>query len=63
MLQDTYNGFLRNVNSQVTEACEKIAADPKLAAGYNAIGFSQGGQFLWVFRSGADYFCDDLVPF
>lgn len=23
-----------------------IKADPKLAKGYNAIGFSQGGQFL-----------------
>jgi len=27
-------------------ACKKIQADPKLANGYNAVGFSQGGQFL-----------------
>merc|ERR1711916_135452 len=26
--------------------CKKIASDPKLANGHNAIGFSQGGQFL-----------------
>ena len=28
------------------EVCEKIQSDPELAGGYNAIGFSQGGQFL-----------------
>ena len=31
---------------QVREVCEMIAADPELANGYNAVGFSQGGQFL-----------------
>lgn len=31
---------------QVKEVCEKVAADPKLKNGYNALGFSQGGQFL-----------------
>jgi len=35
-----------NVNDQVAEACHKIASDSKLHKGYNAIGFSQGGQFL-----------------
>lgn len=35
-----------NVNLQVEDACKQIAADPKLASGYNAIGFSQGAQFL-----------------
>lgn len=29
-------------------ACDKIRADPKLENGFNAIGFSQGGQFLLV---------------
>jgi len=43
---DTSNGFFKNVNDQVSEACTQISADPKLAAGYNAIGFSQGAQFL-----------------
>ncbi|CAH1774935.1 unnamed protein product, partial [Owenia fusiformis] len=44
--QDMENGFLMNVNDQVTMACDKIKKDPKLAAGYNSVGFSQGGQFL-----------------
>jgi len=34
------------VNDQVAEACETLAADPQLADGFNAVGFSQGGQFL-----------------
>ncbi|KAL4712005.1 hypothetical protein ACJJTC_003672 [Scirpophaga incertulas] len=33
-------------NKQVQYACDKLAQDPKLADGFNAIGFSQGGQFL-----------------
>lgn len=45
-VQDTESGFLGNVNDQVSEACQKISNDPKLRSGYNAIGFSQGGQFL-----------------
>ena len=35
-----------NVNSQVTTVCQILAKDPKLQQGYNAMGFSQGGQFL-----------------
>ena len=31
---------------QIKQVCEKVAADPKLKNGYNALGFSQGGQFL-----------------
>jgi len=34
------------VNKQVEMVCQQIASDPKLAQGYNSIGFSQGGQFL-----------------
>lgn len=44
--QDTENGFFMNVNDQVAMACQKIGQDPKLSNGYNAIGFSQGSQFL-----------------
>ena len=33
-------------NPQVREVCEMIAGDAELQGGYNAIGFSQGGQFL-----------------
>lgn len=35
-----------NVNLQVKDACKQIADDPKLANGFNAMGFSQGAQFL-----------------
>ena len=31
---------------QITQVCKKVATDPKLKNGYNALGFSQGGQFL-----------------
>lgn len=44
--EDTTNGFFKPVNQQVEEVCEKIRSDPELQSGYNAIGFSQGGQFL-----------------
>jgi len=45
-VEDTMHGFFGNVNSQVEEACQALAADPQLAGGFNAVGFSQGGQFL-----------------
>ena len=32
----------QNVNSQIEYAAKVLAADPKLAGGFNAIGFSQG---------------------
>lgn len=37
-----------NVNKQIDNVCDQLAKDSKLQSGYNAIGFSQGGQFLWV---------------
>lgn len=40
--KDILNGFFLNVNDQITMACNIIAQDPKLANGYNAVGFSQG---------------------
>lgn len=43
---DVKNGFFKDTNSQIAMACDTIAKDPNLQAGYNAIGFSQGGQFL-----------------
>lgn len=46
IVEDTENGFLMNVNDQVTQVCQKISSDEKLKNGYNAMGFSQGGQFL-----------------
>lgn len=40
--------FFGNVTEQIEYVCEQIAADPFLgtAPGINALGFSQGGQFL-----------------
>lgn len=55
-----------NVNDQIDMVCQKLATDKKLQAGYNAIGFSQGGQFLYVFISsklellGIALFCVDI---
>jgi len=40
------NGFFMNVNDQISMVCDTIARDKKLQGGYNAVGFSQGGQFL-----------------
>ncbi|UMM36114.1 hypothetical protein L5515_008422 [Caenorhabditis briggsae] len=44
--KDIEHGFFANVNELVYMACIKIKNDPELANGYNAIGFSQGAQFL-----------------
>ncbi|KAL4143310.1 hypothetical protein QTP88_005656 [Uroleucon formosanum] len=44
--QEVENSFFMNVNLQVKDACKQISIDPKLSSGYNAIGFSQGAQFL-----------------
>ncbi|XP_059230240.1 palmitoyl-protein thioesterase 1 [Mustela nigripes] len=46
LMEDVENSFFLNVNSQVATVCEILAKDPKLQQGYNAMGFSQGGQFL-----------------
>ncbi|KAG8192029.1 hypothetical protein JTE90_025295 [Oedothorax gibbosus] len=46
VLENMENSFTMNVNDQVTMACNQISSDATLKGGYNAIGFSQGGQFL-----------------
>merc|ERR1711909_255721 len=46
IIVDMESGFFRDTNRQVSEVCEMMANDPQLQDGYNAIGFSQGGQFL-----------------
>lgn len=48
LLQDTENGFFMDVNEQVSMVCSQLAQDPELKGGYNAMGFSQGAQFLYV---------------
>nr|XP_021395079.1 palmitoyl-protein thioesterase 1 isoform X2 [Lonchura striata domestica] len=57
LIQDMENSFFMNVNEQVREVCGQLAADPRLQGGYNAMGFSQGGQFLLV---QAEYWHDPL---
>ncbi|XP_075995762.1 palmitoyl-protein thioesterase 1 isoform X2 [Genypterus blacodes] len=46
VIQDTGNGFFMDVNEQVSMVCSQLAQDPELSGGYNAMGFSQGAQFL-----------------
>lgn len=46
IITDYESGFFVHPNKQVEEVCKQLANDPKLQNGYNAIGFSQGGQFL-----------------
>lgn len=46
IMSDTLNGFFMPIPQQISLACDKIRDDPKLAGGFNAMGFSQGGQFL-----------------
>jgi palmitoyl-protein thioesterase len=45
---DRQETFLGNVTDQVAHVCDQLAADPILstAPAINALGFSQGGQFL-----------------
>ncbi|KAJ1680228.1 hypothetical protein EV182_000425 [Spiromyces aspiralis] len=43
---DRWAGFFGNVNSQVDQVCQELAANEGLRGGFNAIGFSQGGLFL-----------------
>ncbi|XP_046397082.1 palmitoyl-protein thioesterase 1 [Ischnura elegans] len=45
-VEDSENSLFLNANKQIEMACKIISEDTQLANGYNAIGFSQGGQFL-----------------
>ncbi|KAF5389369.1 hypothetical protein D9757_004374 [Collybiopsis confluens] len=44
--KDRQAGFYGNVNAQVESVSLQLAAIPQLQDGFDAIGFSQGGQFL-----------------
>jgi len=39
-------GYFGDVNAQVAQVCETISKDENLRGGFNAVGFSQGSQFL-----------------
>jgi len=43
---DRKAGFYGNVNEQVAFVADQLASIPELKSGFDAIGFSQGGQFL-----------------
>ncbi|KAL0131562.1 hypothetical protein PUN28_002833 [Cardiocondyla obscurior] len=45
-IEDVENSYFGNINEQIKHVCETLSQDPNLQNGYNAIGFSQGGQFL-----------------
>ncbi|KAG0372528.1 hypothetical protein BGX24_000138 [Mortierella sp. AD032] len=44
--EDQRAGFFGNVNKQIEAVCEQLKSIPELEGGFNAVGFSQGGQFL-----------------
>jgi len=46
VVDDQFNGFFMNVNDQVDMICQQFAQNSNLTNGFNAIGFSQGSQFL-----------------
>eukprot|EP00442_Polarella_glacialis_P048141 CAMPEP_0115061470 /NCGR_PEP_ID=MMETSP0227-20121206/8024_1 /TAXON_ID=89957 /ORGANISM="Polarella glacialis, Strain CCMP 1383" /LENGTH=360 /DNA_ID=CAMNT_0002446773 /DNA_START=43 /DNA_END=1125 /DNA_ORIENTATION=- len=46
VIADTIDGFLKDMDSSVDYFARKIRADPKLAGGFNAIGFSQGNSLI-----------------
>ncbi|KAH8386449.1 hypothetical protein KR093_000606, partial [Drosophila rubida] len=46
LVLDYESGFFIHPNKQVDYVCKQLALDERLTDGYNAIGFSQGGQFL-----------------
>nr|NP_001298989.1 palmitoyl-protein thioesterase 1 precursor [Papilio xuthus]BAM18109.1 palmitoyl-protein thioesterase 1 [Papilio xuthus] len=45
-IEDFENGYFMHPNKQIQHVCKLLANDPKLSDGFNAIGFSQGAQFL-----------------
>jgi len=54
-LEDTINGFFMPIHKQIPYAMEQLIAIPQLADGFNALGFSQGGQFLRAFVQQYNY--------
>ncbi len=45
-IEDTINGFLMNMDRSVDVFAEAVRADPKLSAGFSAIGLSQGNNLV-----------------
>lgn len=45
-INDVFSSFYGNVNDQVARVCAQLRNLTQLQGGFNAVGFSQGGQFL-----------------
>ncbi|XP_043595259.1 palmitoyl-protein thioesterase 1 isoform X3 [Bombus pyrosoma] len=45
-IEDVENSYFGNINEQIQEVCQQLLKNERLKNGYNAIGFSQGAQFL-----------------
>lgn len=56
--EDQRAGFFGLVPVQIAHVCHELASDSRLSAGFNAVGFSQGGQFLRAVVQ----VCPTLVP-
>jgi len=46
LVEDYESGYFVHPNKQVEAVCKQVAEDENLKNGYNAIGFSQGAQFI-----------------
>jgi palmitoyl-protein thioesterase len=44
--KDVWSSYFGDVNEQAAAVCEQLRSTPELQGGFNAIGFSQGGQFM-----------------
>jgi palmitoyl-protein thioesterase len=58
VIQDTENGFVMQVPDQIDLACSIVKNDSRLANGFHAVGFSQGGLFI----RGLVQECGDQIP-
>ncbi|KAI9091302.1 Alpha/Beta hydrolase protein, partial [Phlyctochytrium arcticum] len=53
--EDRQHSFFDRIDRQIQEVCQQLKADEALKDGFNAIGFSQGGQFLRAYVQ----YCND----
>jgi palmitoyl-protein thioesterase len=54
-LEDQMNGFFMPIPEQIPYVFDQLMNIPQLANGFNAVGFSQGGQFLRAFVEQYNY--------
>jgi len=46
IITDTIDGYLKDMDTSLEYFAKKIKEDPKLAGGFNAVGFSQGNSLI-----------------